>query len=68
MALASSVSLYYSIVQRAARHYLEDYCHTGKKNYMFSFVFPDVFFAEYATASIISLFDKNRASSLYEKS
>ncbi|XP_063363121.1 zinc finger protein 3 [Cydia amplana] len=28
MALASSVSLYYSIVQRAARHYLEDYCHT----------------------------------------
>lgn len=29
MALASSVSLYYSIVQRAARHYLEDYCHTG---------------------------------------
>ncbi|CAG9089031.1 unnamed protein product [Plutella xylostella] len=30
MALASSVSLYYSIVQRAARHYLEDYCHTGE--------------------------------------
>lgn len=40
MALASSVSLYYSIVQRAARHYLEDYCHTGKRNnYLIIYVY-----------------------------